>query len=69
MIAKLQGTGDTVGAVREAKVAPREQGKLEQPIFAAFALQAISALLNPKCVSLPLSKNMLRKSQIFLFEF
>jgi hypothetical protein len=69
MIAKLQGRGDTVGTVRAAKVESRDQGRLEQPIFAAFAQQAVQALLNPKCATPPLPKDMLGTPRTLYFEF
>ncbi len=65
----LQVTTDAAGTVREADVAPQDQGRLSDPIFAAFAERAKEAVLNVQCASLPLPSYMLGSNQIFIFNF
>ena len=65
----LQVTTDASGVVREAEVAPADQGKLGDPVFAAFAQRAVSAAKNYKCAKLPLPPYMLGTVHTFTFRF
>lgn len=65
----LMVTTDGTGTVREAEIAPSDQGKMSDPIFNAYASRAISAVMNYQCATLPLPAAMLGKSQTFLFNF
>ncbi len=65
----LMVTTDPTGTVRMAVVAPQDQSKLGDPIFAAFANDAINAVMNVQCATLPLPSYMLGKNQTFLFNF
>ncbi len=65
----LQVTTDATGTVREAAVAPVDQGKLGNPEFAAFADRAVSAVMNYQCATLPLPSYMLGQNQTFIFQF
>jgi outer membrane biosynthesis protein TonB len=62
-------TTDATGTVREAEVAPQDQGRLGDPIFAAYAQRAVDAVMNYQCATLPLPPNMLGSVQTFLFNF
>jgi outer membrane biosynthesis protein TonB len=62
-------TTDATGTVREAEVAPSDQGKMSDPIFNAYASRAVDAVMNYECATLPLPSYMLGKSQTFLFNF
>ena len=65
----LMVTTDASGTVRNAVVAPQDQSKLGDPIFNAFANDAINAVMNYQCATLPLPSNMLGQNQTFLFDF
>jgi hypothetical protein len=65
----LMVTTDPTGTVREAAVAPQDQGKMSDPIFNAFANRAVAAVMNVQCATLPLPPYMLGKNQTFLFNF
>jgi hypothetical protein len=65
----LQVTTDTQGIVRNAVVAPADQDKMTDPIFAAFANRAIDAVMNAQCATLPLPSYMLGQIQTFTFHF
>jgi outer membrane biosynthesis protein TonB len=65
----LMVTTDGTGTVRQASVAPQDQGKLGDPIFNAFANDAINAVMNVTCATLPLPPDMLNRNQTFLFNF
>jgi outer membrane biosynthesis protein TonB len=60
---------DGSGTVREAVVAPQDQSKLSDPIFNAYANDAINAVMNVTCATLPLPPAMLGSNQTFLFNF
>lgn len=60
---------DASGTVRNATVAPQSQGNMGDPIYAAFANRAISAVENYQCATLPLPSYMLGQNQTFLFNF
>ena len=66
---ELMVTTDATGTVREAAVAPQDQGKMGDPIFSAFANRAIDAVMNYQCATLPLPSYMLGHNQTFLFDF
>jgi hypothetical protein len=55
--------------VREAVVAPQDQGKMSDPIFNAYANRAIDAVQNVQCATLPLPSFMLGSNHTFLFNF
>jgi hypothetical protein len=65
----LSVTTDATGTVREAVVAPQDQGKLSDPFFNAYAQRAIAAVENYECATLPLPSYMLGHNQTFTFEF
>jgi outer membrane biosynthesis protein TonB len=65
----LMVTTDPTGTVRQAVVAPEDQNKLGDPIFNAYANDAINAVMNVQCATLPLPSYMLGKNQTFLFNF
>jgi hypothetical protein len=62
-------TTDGTGTVREAVVAPQDQGKMSDPIFNAYANRAIDAVQNVQCATLPLPSFMLGSNHTFLFNF
>jgi outer membrane biosynthesis protein TonB len=62
-------TTDASGTVRAAQVAPQDQGKLGDPIFAAYAQRAVDAVMNYQCATLPLPPDMLGSNQTFVFDF
>ena len=65
----LQVVTDASGVVREAQVAPGNQGQMSDPVFAAFAERAVEAVKNYQCAKLPLPPAMLGKPQNFIFRF
>jgi outer membrane biosynthesis protein TonB len=65
----LNVTTDATGTVRQAVVAPEDQGKLSDPFFNAYAQRAINAVQNYRCATLPLPSYMLGHNQTFTFEF
>ena len=65
----LQVTTDAQGTVREAQVAPADQGRLSNPVFAAFAQRAVDAVKNYQCAKLPLPSYMLGAPHQFTFRF
>jgi outer membrane biosynthesis protein TonB len=66
---QLMVTTDAAGTVRNAVVAPQDQGKLSDPLQLAYANDAINAVMNYQCATLPLPSYMLGKTQTFLFDF
>ena len=66
---QLQVTTDATGTVRQAAVAARDQGRLGDPLFAAYAERAVDAVMNYQCATLPLPAYMLGQPQTFIFEF
>ncbi|MCB5943166.1 hypothetical protein [Acidocella sp. KAb 2-4] len=62
-------TTDPSGTVRQAVVAPQDQGKMSDPYFNAYANRAIDAVMNYQCATLPLPSYMLGQNQTFLFHF
>jgi hypothetical protein len=65
----LQVTTDSGGTVRQAVVAPADEDKMTDPIFAAFANRAIDAVMNVQCATLPLPSTMMGTNQTFTFHF
>jgi hypothetical protein len=65
----LQVITDASGVVREAQVAPADQGRMGDPLFSAFADRAVQAVKNYQCAKLPLPNYMLGKPQNFVFRF
>ncbi|MCU4161004.1 cell envelope integrity protein TolA [Acidiphilium sp. AL] len=65
----LQVVTDASGVVREARVASQDQGKLGDPIFAAYAQRAVDAVKNYQCAKLPLPPYMLGSVHTFIFRF
>lgn len=65
----LQVVTDASGVVREAEVAPQDQSKLGDPVFAAFAHRAVAAVKNYQCAKLPLPSYMLGSPHKFIFRF
>ena len=65
----LQITTDATGTVREAEVAPQDQGKMGDPVFAAYANRAVAAFMNYQCATLPLPAWMLGSTHTFLVDF
>jgi len=66
---QLTVTTDASGTVREATVSSADQGRLSDPLFAAYAQRAIDAVENYQCATLPLPSYMLGHNQTFTFEF
>lgn len=65
----LTVTTDSTGTVREAEVSPQNTGDMSNPFYAAYANDAIAAVLNAQCATLPLPSDMLGRNQTFTFEF
>jgi hypothetical protein len=65
----LSVTTDAGGVVRQVQVAPADQGRMNDPVFRAFAERARRALLDPQCANLPLPPSMLGQVQTFMFRF
>ena len=65
----LQVTTDQTGTVREAEVAPADQGMLSDPSYAAFAQRAVNAVKSYQCAKLPLPAYMLGSVHTFIFRF
>ena len=65
----LQLNTDGQGTVRRAEVAPEDQKKMKDPTFSGFASQAITAVTNYWCSTLPLPSSMLGKPQKIDFLF
>jgi outer membrane biosynthesis protein TonB len=60
---------DAAGTVRNAVIAPEDQSKMGDPIYAAYAQRAVDAVMNYQCATLPLPPYMLGSPQTFLFDF
>jgi hypothetical protein len=60
---------DAQGTVHEASVAPQDDDKMSDPLFAAFAQRAINAVMDVTCATLPLPQSMLGQNQTLLFNF
>ncbi|HQU05162.1 MAG TPA: hypothetical protein PLT25_10670 [Acidocella sp.] len=60
---------DGTGTVRNAQIAEQDQSRMSDPIYAAYAQRAISAVMNVQCATLPLPSYMLGKNQTFIFNF
>ncbi|MGH7154373.1 MAG: hypothetical protein ACREF3_10645, partial [Acetobacteraceae bacterium] len=69
MQALLTVTTDGSGVVRQADVAPADQGRLGDPRFRAFAERAVRAVMDPSCATLPLPRDMLGKINVLTFRF
>lgn len=69
MQALLTVTTDASGVVRQASVAPSDQGRLADPRFRAFAERAVRAVMDPTCANLPLPRSMLGKVNVLTFRF
>jgi neural Wiskott-Aldrich syndrome protein len=69
MQALLTVTTDQNGVVRQAEIAPADQGRLSDPRFRAFAERAVNAVLDPACATLPLPQSMLGKVNVLTFRF
>jgi len=66
----LTVTTDSAGTVRQADVAPEDQGKVNaNPRLRVFSERARRAVLDPACANLPLPKNLLGQSRVFTFRF
>jgi len=52
-----------------AKVTGGDVARLRDPVFRAFAERAIRAVLDPRCASLPLPRNMLGQPRTLTFRF
>lgn len=57
------------GVVHEAVVAPQDADKMSDPIYNAYANDAMNAVQNYQCATLPLPASMLGQEQTFLFDF
>ncbi len=60
---------DATGTVRNAQVAPDDQSRMSDPIYAAYADRAVAAVMNVQCATLPLPSYMLGQNQTFIFDF
>jgi hypothetical protein len=65
----LTVTTDGNGTVRQAVVAPDDQGRMNDPVFRAFAERAVRAVMSPQCANLPLPRTMLGQNRSFTFRF
>lgn len=66
----LTVTTDATGVVRHAQVAPADQGRADSdPVFGAFALRAVNAVLDYHCSPLPLPPSLLGAVHTFTFRF
>jgi neural Wiskott-Aldrich syndrome protein len=60
---------DATGTARFASVADEDRGKLSDPIFQAFSERAVRALMDVRCATLPLPKQMLGRNNTLTFRF
>ncbi len=61
---------DASGVVREAVVAPADQGRVAaDPRLRVFSERAIRAVLDPQCANLPLPPALLGQNRVFTFRF
>jgi hypothetical protein len=60
---------DATGTSRFANVADEDRGKLADPVFQAFAERAVRAVLDVRCATLPLPKQMLGRNNNLTFRF
>jgi neural Wiskott-Aldrich syndrome protein len=60
---------DMTGTARRAVPADEERGKLSDPVFQAFAERAVRAVMDVRCATLPLPKQMLGRISTLTFRF
>jgi len=60
---------DATGTTRSASVADEDRGKLSDPVFQAFAARAVRAVMDVRCATLPLPKQMQGRSSEITFRF
>ncbi len=60
---------DATGTTREATVAAEDKGKLSDPVFQAFAERAVRAVMDVRCATLPLPRQMLGRINNLTFRF
>ena len=65
----LDVTTDANGTARVAQFDPSESGRMNDPVFRAFAERARRAVLDPQCAKFPLPSAMLGQVQTFKFRF
>ena len=66
----LTVTTDASGVVREAVVAPADQGRVAaDPRLRVFSERAVRAVLSPSCANLPLPPQLLGKVNVLTFRF
>jgi hypothetical protein len=60
---------DPTGTAHMAAVADEDRGKLSDPVFQAFAERAVRAVMDVRCATLPLPKQMLGRNANLTFRF
>ena len=60
---------DVTGTARNAVVADEDRGKLSDPVFQAFAERAVRAVMDVRCATLPLPRQMLGRNTTLTFRF
>jgi outer membrane biosynthesis protein TonB len=60
---------DATGTARTASVADEDRGKLSDPVFQAFAERAVRAVMDVRCATLPLPRQMLGRVSNLTFRF
>ena len=60
---------DASGTVRQADVGEEDRGRLSDPIFRAFAERARRAVLDVRCATLPLPRQLLGRGGSLTFRF
>jgi neural Wiskott-Aldrich syndrome protein len=65
----LTVTTDPTGVVRKAEIAGDDVGRLGDPRFRAFAERAVRAVMDVRCATLPLPRQMLGRVSNLTFRF
>jgi hypothetical protein len=60
---------DATGTARVASVADEDKAKMSDPVFQAFAERAVRAVMDVRCATLPLPRDMLGKVNNLTFRF
>jgi hypothetical protein len=69
MTVVLNVVTDATGTSRFATVAEEDRGKMSDPVFQAFAERAVRAVMDVRCATLPLPKQMLGSNHNLTFRF
>lgn len=65
----LDITTDAQGIIRVATIDQKDQSRLSDPLFNAYAQRAVAAAMNVQCATLPLPASMLGSNQNLTVEF